>query len=214
MLPWRERGFQTAVHAIGDAAVREVLDVCERLAAARPAPDARPRVEHAQIVAAEDIPRFARIGVIPSMQFVHCTSDMPWVEERIGAARSAGAYAWRSLAAAGCRIPGGSDFPVESIDPMLGIHAAVTRQDLEGRPPGGWRGEQRLAIEEAVAAFTIDAAYAAHAEAFAGSLAPGKLADFIVLSDDIFASDRDRIPAIRVLATVLGGEIVHRADAF
>jgi hypothetical protein len=214
MLPWRERGFQTAVHAIGDGAVREVLDVYERHGAARPASDARPRVEHAQIVAAEDVERFARIGVIPSMQFIHCTSDMPWVEERIGAERAAGAYAWRSLVAAGSRIPGGSDFPVESIDPLLGIYAAVTRRNLEGLPPGGWRGAQRLTVAEAVGAFTIDAAYAAHAEAIAGSLTPGKLADFVVLSDDIFAADPNRIPAIRVLATALGGEIVYRSDAF
>ncbi len=214
MLPWRERGFQTAVHAIGDAAVRAALDVYERLAATCPAPGARPRIEHAQIVAADDVPRFARIGVVPSMQFIHCTSDMPWVEERIGAERAAGAYAWRSLAAAGCRIPGGSDFPVESIDPLLGIHAAVTRRNLEGLPPGGWRGEQRLTVAEAVGAFTIDAAYAAHAEAVAGSLAPGTLADFLVLSEDIFTSNPDRIPAIRVLATAVGGEIVYRSDAF
>ncbi len=213
MLPWRERGFQTAVHAIGDGGVREALDVCERLGVAHPAPDARPRVEHAQIVAAGDVPRFARLGVVPSMQFIHCTSDMPWVEARIGAERAAGAYAWRSLVAAGSRIPGGSDFPVESIDPLLGIHAAVTRRNLAGEPPGGWRPEQRLTVAEAVAAFTVEAAYAAHAEAVAGSLAPGRLADFIVLSDDIFASDPDRIPAIRVLATVLGGEIVYRSDS-
>ncbi len=214
ILPWRERGFQTAVHAIGDGAVREVLDVYERLGVARPAPDARPRVEHAQVVSADDVARFAKLGIVPSMQFVHCTSDMPWVEERIGAGRAAGAYAWRSLIAAGSRIPGGSDFPVESIDPLLGIHAAVTRRNLAGEPPGGWRGEQRLTIEEAIGAFTVDAAYAAHAESVAGSLSPGKLADFVVLSDDIFSMDPDAIPSIRVLATVLGGEIVHRSDAF
>ncbi len=214
ILPWRERGFQTAVHAIGDGAVREALDVYERLGAGHPAPDARPRVEHAQIVSPDDVARFAKLGIVPSMQFVHCTSDMPWVEDRIGAVRAAGAYAWRSLVAAGSRIPGGSDFPVESIDPLLGIHAAVTRRNLAGEPPGGWRGEQRLTIEEAIGAFTVDAAFAAHAENVAGSLAPGKLADFVVLSDDIFSMDPDKIPSIRVLATVLGGEIVYRSDAF
>jgi len=214
ILPWREKGFQTAVHAIGDAAVREVLDVYERLGAAYPASDPRPRIEHSQVVAAADVARFAKLGVVPSMQFVHCTSDMPWVEERLGAGRAAGAYAWRSLVEAGSRIPGGSDFPVESINPFLGIYAAVTRQDLAGGPPGGWRGEQRLTIEEAVGAFTTDAAYAAHAEDVAGSLAPGKLADFIVLSEDIFSVNPGEIPSIRVLATVLGGEIVYRSDAF
>jgi predicted amidohydrolase YtcJ len=214
MLPWREKGFQTAVHAIGDAAVREVLDVYERLGAAHPAPDARPRIEHAQVVAADDVARFAKLGVIPSMQFTHCTSDMSWVEKRLGVERAAGAYAWRSLIDAGSRLPGGSDFPVESINPFLGIYAAVTRQDLAGRPPGGWRGGQRLTIEEAVGAFTVNAAYAAHAEDVAGSLAPGKLADFVVLSDDVFTVDPGAIPSIRVLATVLGGEIVYRSDAF
>ena len=214
ILPWREKGFQTAVHAIGDAAVREVLDVYERLGAAHPAPDARPRIEHSQVVAVDDVARFAKLGVVPSMQFIHCTSDMPWVEERLGAGRAAGAYAWRSLVAAGSRIPGGSDFPVESINPFLGIHAAVTRQDLAGEPRGGWRGDQRLTIEEAVGAFTRDAAYAVHAEDVAGSLAPGKLADFIILSDDIFSVNPGKIPLIRVLATVLGGEIVYRSDTF
>jgi hypothetical protein len=214
ILPWREKGFQTAVHAIGDAAVREVLDVYERLGAAHPAPDARPRIEHSQVVAADDVARFAKLGVVPSMQFIHCTSDMPWVEERLGAGRVAGAYAWRSLVAAGSRIPGGSDFPVESINPFLGIHAAVTRQDLAGEPRGGWRGDQRLTIEEAVGAFTRDAAYAVHAEDVAGSLVPGKLADFIILSDDIFSVNPGEIPSIRVLATVLGGEIVYRSEAF
>jgi len=214
ILPWREKGFQIAVHAIGDDAVREVLDVYGRLAAERPAPGPKPRVEHAQVVAAEDIARFAKLGVIPSMQFIHCTSDMSWVEDRLGVGRVAGAYAWRSLIAAGNRIPGGSDFPVESINPFLGIHAAVTRQDLAGRPAGGWRGEQRLTLEEAVGAFTLDAAYAAHVEDEAGSLTPGKFADFIVLSDDIFSMNPAEIPLIRVLATVLGGEVVYRSDAF
>jgi predicted amidohydrolase YtcJ len=214
ILPWREKGFQIAVHAIGDDAVREVLDVYERLGAGQSASDARPRIEHAQIVAANDVARFARLAVTPSMQFIHCTSDMPWVEERLGAERLAEAYAWRSLIAAGNRIPGGSDFPVESINPFLGIHAAVTRQDLAGNPAGGWRGEQRLTVEEAVRAFTVDAAWVAHAEDVAGSLAPGKLADFVVLSDDIFSIDPGGIPLIRVLATFLGGEIVYRSDDF
>jgi predicted amidohydrolase YtcJ len=177
-------------------------------------PGARPRVEHAQIVAADDVARFAKLGVIPSMQFIHCTSDMSWVEDRLGAARLAEAYAWRSLAAAGSRIAGGSDFPVESIDPFLGIHAAVTRRNAAGEPPGGWRAEEQLTVDEAVGAYTIDAAYAAGAEDMAGSLAPGKLADFIVLSDDIFSVNPDSIPRIMVLATILGGEVVHRSGEF
>lgn len=209
-----EAGFQAAVHAIGDAAVRGTLDAYEAVLAGGPARDARHRIEHAQVVSPEDIPRFARLGVIPSMQFTHCTSDMSWAEARLSALRLGGAYAWRSLIQAGCRIPGGSDFPVESIDPFLGIYAAATRRDLAGKPEGGWRSEECLTVEEAVRAFSADAAYAARAERVAGVLAPGALADFIVLSDDIFSIEPEAIPRIRVLATVLGGRIVHGSRAF
>ncbi|HER43264.1 MAG TPA: amidohydrolase, partial [Candidatus Eisenbacteria bacterium] len=203
-------GLQAAVHAIGDRGVRTVLDIYERILREHPRPDARHRIEHAQVVHADDIGRFAALGVVPSMQFTHCTSDMPWAEARLGPERVRGAYAWRSFLEAGCRIPGGSDFPVESIDPFLGLHAAVTRADLAGRPPGGWHGWQRLTIEEAVRAFTVDAAYAAHMEDERGSLSPGKLADFVVLSADIMRIEPSRIPDVDVLMTVLGGEIVFR----
>jgi predicted amidohydrolase YtcJ len=208
------RGFQAATHAIGDRAVRQMLDIYGRVLAERPFPDARHRIEHSQVVAPADIPRFAAIGVIPSMQFTHCTSDMPWAERRLGPERVKGAYAWRSLIEAGSRIPGGSDFPVESINPFLGIYAAVTRRDLAGNPAGGWFPAQCLTVREALAAFTIDAAYAAHEETVAGSLAPGKRADFIVCSDDVFAVPPDAIPRVRALATVVGGTIVYRADQF
>ena len=214
ILPWYEAGFQCAVHAIGDAAVREVLDVYARLEAEHPASDRRNRVEHAQVVSAPDVPRFAALGVIPSMQFTHCTSDMPWAEARLGQERIRGAYAWRSLISAGSRIPGGSDFPVESPNPFLGIYAAVTRRDAAGRPEAGWRPSERLTIDEAVRAFTVDAAYAAHAEAFAGSLSEGLLADFVVISGDIFSMKPSEIPSVRVLATVLAGEIVYGSNAF
>ena len=214
ILPWHEKGFQIAVHAIGDAAVGEVLDVYERLNATHPPLDARSRVEHAQVISPRDIPRFASLGAIPSMQFKHCTSDMSWAEKRLGPERIAGAYAWRSLLSAGSRIPGGSDFPVEPINPFLGIYAAVTRQDTAGNPEGGWQGAQRLTVEEAIRAFTVEAAYAGCAETVAGSLSPGKLADFVVISGDIFSMQPFEIPMIRVLATVLGGEIVHSSGAF
>lgn len=207
-------GFQIAVHAIGDRGNRLVLDIYEDVLTRHPAPDRRHRVEHAQIVSPEDLPRFAALGVIPSMQFTHCTSDMDWVEERLGGGRLAGAYAWRSLIETGCRIPGGSDFPVESINPLLGIYAAVTRQDLTGRPEGGWMSAERLTIDEAIRAFTIDAAYAAHEEGRRGSLAPGKVADFVVLSEDLVTALPGDIPRIEVLATVIGGEIVYRSSGF
>ena len=214
ILPWYEKGFQCAVHAIGDAAVREVLDVYARLESEHPASDRRNRIEHAQVVSAPDLRRFAALGVIPSMQFTHCTSDMPWAEARLGPKRIKGAYAWRSLISAGSRIPGGSDFPVESPNPFLGIYAAVTRQDAAGKPEGGWRPSERLTVEEAVSAFTVDAAYAARAEAVAGSLSAGLVADFLVISGDIFSMKPRGIPAVRVLATVLAGQIVYRAGDF
>jgi predicted amidohydrolase YtcJ len=203
-------GLQTAVHAIGDRGVRTVLDIYERVIGERPRRDARHRIEHAQVVHPDDMGRFAMLGVIPSMQFTHCTSDMPWAEERLGPERVKGAYAWRSLIDAGCRIPGGSDFPVESIDPLLGLYAAVTRRDLDDRPPGGWYGGQCLTMEEAVRAFTIDAAFAVHLEDDRGSISPGKLADFVVLSRDIMRIEPSLVPEVEVLMTVLGGEIEFR----
>jgi hypothetical protein len=214
VLRCQERGFQTAVHAIGDAAVRAVLDAYERMGRERPSADRRHRIEHAQVVAPGDIPRFAALGVVPSMQFIHCTSDMSWAGARLGPVREEGAYAWRSLLDSCGRLPGGSDFPVEPIDPLLGIHAAATRMDLDGNPPGGWHPRQRLTVYEAVRSFTADAAWAAHREEIAGSLAPGRLADFVVLSEDIFAVEASAIPRIRVLATVLGGDIVYRSAGF
>jgi predicted amidohydrolase YtcJ len=208
------RGFQSAIHAIGDAAVREALDDYARILSESPAPDARHRIEHAQVVSPEDVPRFAALGVVPSMQFTHCTSDMDWAAKRLGPERVKGAYAWRSLIDAGSRIPGGSDFPVESINPFLGIFAAVTRENLLGKPVGGWFPAQRLTLLEAVRAFTVEAAWAVHEEAVAGSLSPGKRADFIVLSDDIFSVRPEVIPRIKVLETIIGGAVVYRADGF
>jgi predicted amidohydrolase YtcJ len=212
--PWREKGFQIAVHAIGDAAVREVLDVYERLGAAGLSVDARNRVEHAQVISPRDLPRFAALGAIASMQFKHCTSDMPWAQARLGPERIVGAYAWRSLMDAGVRLPGGSDFPVEPINPFLGIYAAVTRQDASGNPDGGWQGAQRLTVEEAVRAFTVEAAYAGRMETVTGSLSPGKLADFVVISADVLSMPPVEIPRTRVLATVLGGKIVYSSKDF
>ena len=204
-------GFGTAVHAIGDRANRIVLDILEEVRGDMPARGFTDRIEHAQVIAPRDIPRFAAAGVIPSMQFVHCTSDMPWAEERLGAGRLSGAYAWRDLMDSGCRIPGGSDFPVESIDPLRGIYAAVTRMDGEGEPRGGWYPSQRLTVEEAVRAFTLDAARAACQDEDRGSISPGKLADLVVLSGDIFVVPVRAMRETGVVATVLGGEIVYRS---
>ena len=204
-------GFQVNTHAIGDRGNRVVLDAYERALAAVPRADPRLRVEHAQVVSPEDIPRFAALGVIPSMQPSHQTSDMGWAERRVGAERIKGAYAWRSLLRTGVVIPNGSDFPVEQVNPLIGFHSAVTRQDPQNQPPGGWYPEQRMTRDEALRAMTIWPAYAAFMEKDAGSLSPGKYADFVVLDQDIMEVPAERIMATRVLATYLGGKAVYEA---
>jgi predicted amidohydrolase YtcJ len=204
-------GFQVGIHAIGDRANREVLDVFERVE--REVPGARAlrlRVEHAQILDAADIPRFARLGVIASMQPTHATSDMPWAAARIGAARvEEGAYVWRKLLDAGAVIAAGSDFPVEDANPLLGFYAAITRQDAGGMPAGGWTQSQRMTREEALASFTRHAAFAAHSETWTGSLEAGKLADLVVLSGDIMRIPPREILTTAVRMTMVGGEIVY-----
>jgi predicted amidohydrolase YtcJ len=206
-------GFQTAVHAIGDRANRLVLDIFERVQ--REVPNARAlrlRVEHAQILDAAEIPRFAALGVIASMQATHATSDMPWVPERIGRARTdEGAYVWKKLIAAGATIADGSDFPVEEPDPIRGLYAAITRQDATGQPSGGWMPNERMSREEALASFTKNAAFAAHAEALTGSLEAGKLADLVVLSNDVMQIPAPQILTTTVRMTIVGGEIVYES---
>lgn len=206
-------GYQVCTHAIGDRANREVLDAYERALARFRNDDHRFRIEHAQLLHPDDIARFANLGVIASMQPTHCTSDMRWVEARVGTARAAGAYAWASLLQHGARIAGGSDFPVESHNPFLGFYAAVTRQDLDAHPPGGWVAQQRMTREEALRSMTVDAAYAAFEEGVKGALRAGLFADFIVLDRDVMTCDVGEIPAARVLLTVLGGEEAMSAGA-
>jgi predicted amidohydrolase YtcJ len=205
------RGFQVCVHAIGDRANTLVLDAFERALARASRPDHRLRVEHAQILTERDVPRFRHLGVLPSMQATHCTSDMAWATERLGPERLRGAYAWRSLLATGVIIAGGSDFPVESPNPFHGIHAAVTRRSR--RNDGhGWQPEQCMTREEAVRSFTTWNAFASRQERDLGSLDVGKHADVVVLSDDVFTCDDARIPEIRPVLTMIGGEIVHRTS--
>ena len=206
-------GFQVWVHAIGDRANRVTLDAYERaLAAVRPV-DPRPRIEHAQILALTDLDRFAKLGVIASVQPTHATSDMPWAGTRVGPERLQGAYAWRSLLRSGAHLAGGSDFAVESENPLLGIYAAVTRQDLAGRPPGGWRKEEALTRTEALRLFTADNAWAEFAESRRGRIAATYDADFTVLDRDIVSEKTPvgEIPKAKVRMTVVGGEIVYRA---
>jgi predicted amidohydrolase YtcJ len=205
-------GYQPCIHAIGDRANTEVMDLFERLQREVPGSRAlRMRNEHAQILRASDLPRFAALEVIASVQATHATSDMPWVAQRIGEARTReGAYVWQSLRRAGARLANGSDFPVEEPNPMFGFHAAVTRQDRAGRPPGGWMPEQRLTRAQALHSFTAGAAYAAHMEKEVGTLRPGLLADLLVLSDDIMQVTPERIREARPLVTIRGGRVTFR----
>jgi len=200
-----KHGWQVCVHAIGDRANREVLDAFE----AAGAKEARFRIEHAQCINLADIPRFAKLGVIASMQPTHCTSDMRWAEDRVGKDRVKGCYAWRRLLDAGARLAGGSDFPVEDENPLLGFIAAVTRQDLEGKPEGGWQPDQKLTREEALRMLTLDAVYAAFEENVRGTLAPGKYADFVILSGDLMKTPDAELKNLRVVQTVIAGETVY-----
>jgi len=207
------RGYQVAIHAIGDRAIALALDACEAAwtdggtAAAPPAgpPGPRPRIEHLQCVRLSDLPRLRRLGVIASMQPSHATSDMAWAEERVGRRRAAGLYAWRSVKDAGIPLAAGSDFPVDPESPLAGLQAAVTRSDAAGRPAGGWHPEQRLSLEEAVRAYTEGAAYAAYEEGDGGVIRPGARADLTILEEDLRTIPPERIGAVRVLATVVGG---------
>jgi len=203
-------GFQVGVHAIGDRGNRLVLDAFERAQGGTSSP-LRNRVEHAQIIALEDIPRFAELGVIASMQPVHATSDMNMAEDRIGPDRIKGGYAWRRLLESGAIIASGSDFPVELAEPFHGLYAAVTRQDRAGLPTGGWYADQSLTRAEALHSFTLAAAYAAHQETRLGSLETGKWADFIVVDRDYFEIPAAEIDDIRVLETWVGGQRVYSA---
>lgn len=202
-------GFQVGVHAIGDRGNRVALDALESVMRKYPDNPGRHRIEHAQTLTAADIPRFGELDVIAAMQPTHATSDMYWVEDRLGPERVLYAYAWRSLLDSGARLALGSDFPVEQVNPMLGIHAAVTRQDVKGWPPGGWYPNEKISREEAVRGFTLDAAYAGFMEKSVGSLESGKRADFVVLDQDIFEIEAAQIATVKVLQTWLDGQLVY-----
>ncbi len=202
-------GFQVNTHAIGDRANHATLDAYEQALAETGRTAGRHRIEHAQILAPADIPRFAALGVIASVQPTHATSDMYWAESRVGPERVQGAYAWRALVRSGARLALGSDFPVEQVNPLLGFYAAITRQDAEGEPPGGWQPGQTLTRDEALRGFTLDAAYAAFMEDEVGSITPGKYADFVVLSRDIMTVPAAEILETSVEATYLGGVAIY-----
>ncbi len=204
-----DNGFQVNAHAIGDRANREVLDIYEKVFAANPDKTGlRWRVEHAQHLHPDDIPRFGELGVIAAMQGVHCTSDAPWVYRRLGAERAeSGAYMWRDLIDSGAIIGNGTDVPVEDIDPIASFYSSVARLDLNGDV---FFPAQRMTREEALASYTINNAYAAFEEHLKGSITPGKLADIVVLSGNIMTIPLEQIPATRVDITIIGGEVGYR----
>ncbi|SDL06430.1 hypothetical protein SAMN05661010_00880 [Modicisalibacter muralis] len=208
-----QHGFQANMHAIGDRANRIALDIYAKNVEKNPqSRKLRHRVEHAQVVNVDDIPRFSELGIIPSMQPTHATSDKNMAGDRLGQERLAGAYAWRFFMDTGSRIAAGSDFPVEPANPFYGIHAAVTREDRDGQPEGGWRPGQKLTATEALRAFTLDAAYAAHQEDSLGGLMPGQWADFVLVDTDIIRTDPDDLWQTQVLETWINGERVYSRD--
>jgi len=201
-------GFQVGIHAIGDRGSLVAIDAMEK-ALGGPRPEARFRLEHTQVVRIQDLERMARLGIIASMQPTHATSDMPWADERLGEARLERAYAWRKVLDDGGRLALGSDFPVESADPRLGLYAAVTRQDLKGNPAGGWLPGERLTREEALRGFTLDAAWSLFLEKEVGSLEVGKRADLVVFARDIMTVPDAEIPRVEIDMTMVDGQIVH-----
>ena len=204
-----EADFQVAIHAIGDKGNRIALDEIEHAYATVGGRHLRHRIEHSQVVAIDDIPRFKSLDVIPSMQPTHATSDMNMAEIRIGRERLKGAYAWRTFLDQGSIVVSGSDYPVELANPFDGIHAAVTRQNKANQPEGGWLPEEAMTIEEAMRSFSIDAAWGAHQEDSLGGLTKGKWADFIVIDQDIYNIPAEDIWKTQVLETWLAGKLVY-----
>jgi predicted amidohydrolase YtcJ len=205
-------GWQIGIHAIGDGGNRAVLDAVERVTKELGPGDRRPRIEHAQILAPADIPRLGKLGVIASMQPIHATMDMGFAEARLGKERLRGAYAWRSLIDSGAKVVASADtpaYPVEYSDPLRGLHAAVTRQDGDGQPAGGWTPDERVTMEQAVAMYTRDAAYAAFEERDKGTLTAGKLADVTILSADPFTVAPALLLKAHVDVTIVSGRVEY-----
>ncbi len=207
-----ETGMQVGTHAIGIRGNRLCLEAYEKALKDNPVKDHRFRIEHAQFVEPQDVAKFAELGIIPDMQPTHCTSDMSFVERRVGTKRASAGYVWRDFLDKGLIIPCGSDFPVESPDPLLGIYAAITRTDVRGKPEGGWYPGQRMTIEEAIRGFTIWAAVASFQEKMLGSIEIGKFADFTVLDRNILDSPTHEILETQVLFTIVGGKIVYQVE--
>ena len=199
-----DRGFQVAIHAIGDAAIAQVISSYEKLAE-HCRSDCRWRIEHVQVIDPADIARLKSAGIIASMQPTHQTSDRLMAEARLGPQRLEGAYAWQTIARSGVPLAFGSDFPVESPNPFPGIAAAISRQDPDGQPPGGWRPEERVGFEQTLSAFTRGAARAGFAETRLGNLQPGRWADFVLVDRDISKADARSVARTNVLETWVAG---------
>lgn len=200
--------IQLCIHAIGDRAIAEILDMYERLDDGNAAAH-RYRIEHAQHMRPQDFARLAKLGIVASMQPYHAIDDGRWAEKRLGHQRAKWSYAWRSMLDAGVPLAFGSDWPVAPLSPILGIYAAVTRATLDGKHPDGWFPEQRITVEEALRAYTLGSAYGAFQENDKGSLAPGKLGDVVVLSEDLFAVPRADLKDAQVVLTIVGGRVVY-----
>jgi predicted amidohydrolase YtcJ len=205
-------GFQLNFHAIGDHANRVALDVFEAVAKANGPRDRRDRVEHAQVLAPEDLPRFAQLKVIASMQPSHETSDMRWAGQRVGPDRAKGAYAWASLQKSGARLAFGTDYPVEPINPLRGLYACVTRELPDGGPAGGWQPQEKISLDDCIRAYTSGSAYSQFEEGKKGELKAGEYADFIILSDDLTKIPPQQYTKTTVLLTVVGGRTVYSQD--
>jgi predicted amidohydrolase YtcJ len=204
--------LQVMVHAIGDKAIHALLNIFERIEKENGPADRRFRIEHAQHIRPDDFKRFAQLHVIASMQPYHCIDDGRWAEKVIGHERSKSTYAFRSLLDAGATLAFGSDWFVAPPTPLEGIYAAVTRRTLDDKNPGGWIPEQKISVEEALRAYTIDAAFASFDEKIKGSLEPGKLADFIILEKDITSMPPEEIKNVNVLQTMVGGKVVFKTE--
>jgi predicted amidohydrolase YtcJ len=200
-------GMQVAIHAIGDLAIELSLDAIEKAQAAIPRVG-RHRIIHCQIMRPELFPRFVQLGAVAEIQPKFVTTDLRWADRRVGPERAQSAYAWKTFLQAGVAVAAGSDCPVEPIAPLLGLYAAVNRQDLEGRPAGGWKPEQKLTVDEALHAFTTGAAYAAFEESVKGTLAPGMLADLVVLDADPYRVPGPSLKDLKVQMTIIGGKVV------
>jgi hypothetical protein len=209
-----QHGFQVCAHAIGDRANREILDRYEIALneASKLGTDHRFRIEHAQHLHPDDIPRFAELSVIPAMQAVHMSSDRPWAIDRLGEKRiKEGAYMWQALLQSGVPIVNGTDVPVEPINPIASFYASVSRKTLKGTPEGGYEPDQKMTRAQALKSYTLDAAYGAFEEAIKGSISAGKLADFTIYNQDLMTVPEDEILKTQIAMTIFDGKVVYQA---